>query len=104
MFYYSLIGLACNYMFLQDLSLLINRKKIILFILLSCLRNSMVFGREEYLHPNAMTTGAVYNFKKPLISEIDFDLADQLESCSQGFALKLRLQCGLQHFNMNNPV
>jgi len=26
-FYYSLIGLACNYMFLQDLSLLINRKK-----------------------------------------------------------------------------
>ncbi len=33
MFYYSLIGLACNYMFLQDLSLLINRKKIILFIL-----------------------------------------------------------------------
>ena len=50
-FYYSLIGLACNYMFLQDLSLLINRKKMILFILLSCLRNSMVLGEKNNCRP-----------------------------------------------------
>ena len=60
MFYYSLIGLACNYMFLQDLSLLINRKKIILFIVLARLWRVILskkfngLGREEYLHPNEL--------------------------------------------------
>ena len=46
-FNYSLIGPACNYMFLQDLSLLINREKIILFVLLSCLRNLMVLEEKN---------------------------------------------------------
>ncbi len=55
MFYYSLIGPVYNYMFLQDLSLLINRKNNLVYpVILSKKFNG--FGREKYLHPIQLTT------------------------------------------------
>ena len=67
MFYYSLIGLACNYMFLQDLSLLINRKKNLVYpVILSKKFNG--FGREEYLHLNEILPE---HATRPTITTVD---------------------------------